>query len=322
MKFADLHLHTRYSDGNFTPRELVQHAARLGFAAIAVTDHDTVDAIPEALSAGEEFGIEIIPGAEITCRCGTQELHMLAYLFGDSWRDARLRAVLDYATEIRKTRVKQFVAKLNELGFGITVADVYAGSDCGTLGRMHVAAALKKRGYVSSIDEAFTRFLKRGQPAYVERYRMEAAETIGHIRRAGGVAVFAHPGLNNLDARIHDMVDQGLGGIEVWHTAHSPAQVNRYLETTEKLGVCATGGSYCHGAGRDGMLLGKIKLPYERVEALKQRATNSVVPGSPTLREETSRSETPARSGDLRRTEGNGHSVLPSTGGAGGGLVS
>lgn len=268
-RFADLHLHTRYSDGTFTPRELVQQAARLGFAAIAVTDHDTLDAIPEALEAGNELGIEIIPGVEITSRVGSQELHMLAYLFGDSWRDPNLGAVLNHATRVRRQRVEQFVSKLNELGVALTLDDVYACSDCGTVGRPHVAMALQKRGFVSSIDEAFARFLKRGKPAYVERHRMEAAETIGHIKRAGGVAVIAHPGLNSLDERLGDMVDQGMAGIEVWHSRHSPAQIERYLRMTETLGVCATGGSDCHGLGRDGMLLGRIKLPYERVEALK-----------------------------------------------------
>ena len=268
-RFVDLHLHTRYSDGTFTPRELVQHAARLGFAAIAVTDHDTLDGIPEALAAGKELGVEVIPGVEITSRVGTQELHMLAYLFGDSWRDASLRKVLDHATRVRRQRVEQFVSKLNELGVALTLDDVYACSDCGTVGRPHVAMALRKRGYVSSVDEAFTRFLKRGKPAYVERYRMEAAEAIGHIKRAGGLAVIAHPGLNSLDERIHEMIDQGMDGIEVWHSRHSPAQVKHYLKMAESLGVCATGGSDCHGSARDGMLLGEVKLPYERVEALK-----------------------------------------------------
>src|SRR2546430_239451 len=116
MKFADLHLHTRYSDASSTPRELVEHAARLGFAAIAVTDHDTLDAMPEALAAGKELGVEVIPGVEITSAFDTQELHMLAYLFGDSWRDPNLRAVLDRATQIRQQRAEQFVSKLNELG--------------------------------------------------------------------------------------------------------------------------------------------------------------------------------------------------------------
>jgi hypothetical protein len=268
-RFADLHLHTRYSDGTFTPYELVEHAARLGFAAIAVTDHDTLDGIPEALAAGLELGVEVIPGVEVTSRVGTQELHLLAYLFGDSWRDASLRKVLDHATLVRRRRVEQFVSKLNELGVALTIEDVYACSDCGTVGRPHVARALLKRGHVSSVDEAFTRFLKRGKPAFVERYRMEAAEAIGHVKRAGGLAVIAHPGLNNLDDRIREMIDQGMNGIEVWHSRHSPAQVKHYLQMTESLGVCATGGSDCHGSARDGMLFGKVQLPYERVEALK-----------------------------------------------------
>jgi hypothetical protein len=197
---------------------------------------------------------------------------MLAYLFGDSWRDASLCKVLDHATRVRRQRVEQFVSKLNALGVALTIEDVYACSDCGTVGRPHVAMALQKRGYVSSVDEAFMRFLKRGKPGYVERYRMEAAEAIGHIRRAGGLAVIAHPGLNNLDERIREMVDQGMVGIEVWHSRHSPAQIKHYLKMAESLGVCATGGSDCHGSARDGMLLGKIKLPYERVEALKALA--------------------------------------------------
>ena len=276
--FADLHLHTRYSDGTFTPRELVRQASGLGFAAIAVTDHDTLDAIPEALAAGQEFGVEVIPGVEITSRVESQELHMLGYLFGESWRDANLRAVLDHATRIRQQRVEQFVDKLNGLGIALTVDDVQACSDCGTVGRPHVAMALQRRGVVASVNEAFARFLKRGKPAYVERYRMEAAETIGHIQRAGGVAVIAHPGLNYLDKRLREMVDQGLGGIEVWHTRHTPGQTEHYLEMAETLGVCATGGSDCHGPVRDGVLLGRIRLPYQRVEALKQRAVQHSSP--------------------------------------------
>ncbi|MGA2604744.1 MAG: PHP domain-containing protein [Verrucomicrobiia bacterium] len=271
-RFADLHLHTRFSDGTLAPRELVEHAARLGFSAIAVTDHDTLDGIPDALAAAKELGIEVIPGVEITSRYKAQELHMLAYLFGDSWRDPDLRAVLQHAARIREERIEEFVKKLNGLGIGLTIEDVRACSECGTVGRMHVAMALLKRGYVTSTDEAFTRFLKRGKPAYVERYRMETAETIGYVTRAGGVAVIAHPGLNTLDEHLGEMVNQGMAGIEVWHARHTPAQIDRYLRMAEKLGVCATGGSDCHGFGREGMLLGRIKLPYKRVEALKQRA--------------------------------------------------
>ncbi len=289
-RFADLHLHTHYSDGSYTPVALVREAARVKFAAIAVTDHDTLDAIPETLSAGQVFGLEIIPGVEITCRVDSHELHMLGYLLNGAWKDAGLRAVLDHSKRVREQRIKKFVAKLNELGVPLTLEDVVEAAvpggstpaNCvrdgrryslmGTLGRPHVAMALQQRGIVASVDEAFERFLKRGRPAYVERHRMTAAEAIGHIKRAGGVAVMAHPGLNRVDDRIREMVDQRLDGLEVWHSRHSRAQAEHYLKLTEQLGLLATGGSDCHGAVRGNALLGTVKLPYEYVEALKERA--------------------------------------------------
>jgi predicted metal-dependent phosphoesterase TrpH len=269
---ADLHLHTCYSDGSYTPAGLVQEAVRQKFAAIAVTDHDTLDAVPEMLSAGETCGLEIIPGVEITCRLDSHELHMLGYFPNGSWENANLRAVLDHSQRVREQRTHQFVAKLNELGVPVTVDDVAACSNGGTMGRPHVAMALQRRGIVTSVDEAFDRFLKRGRPAYVERYRMSVAEAIAHIKRAGGAAVLAHPGLNRVDERVREMVHQGLDGLEVWHSRHSPAQIQHYLRLAEQLGLLATGGSDCHGAVRGDALLGTVKLPYERVEALKLRA--------------------------------------------------
>ena len=272
-RFADLHLHTRYSDGSYTPEELVREAARHKFTAIAVTDYDTLDAIPESLRAGEEFGVEVIAGVEVTCRVEMQEIHLLGYLFGDTWRNESLRAVLDHSKRVREQRVAQFVAKFNELGIPLTVQDVQSCSDCGTTGRPHVALALQKRGFVSSVDEAFDRFLKRGRPAFVERYRMTSGEAIGHIKRAGGVAVLAHPALNRVDPQLPNMADQGLDGLEVWHSRHSPAQVEHYLVLAKRLGLLTTGGSDCHGTVRGQALLGTIKLPYEHVEALKERAS-------------------------------------------------
>lgn len=272
MKFADLHLHTRYSDGGYTPEELVREASRLGFAAIAVTDHDTLDGIPETLHAAEAAGIECVPGVEFTCRIDTNELHMLGYFFGDGWQSPALRAVLDHATQIREHRVEEFVTRLNELGMPLTLDDVKACSDCGTFGRPHVAMALQRRGFVRNSEEAFERFLKRGRPGFVERYRMTAAETIGHIKRAGGVAVLAHPALNRVDNRIPELVEQGLDGLEVWHAKHYKSQCDHYLAMTERLGLVATGGSDCHGSVR-GQILGTVKLPYERVEALRQRSS-------------------------------------------------
>lgn len=305
VKFADLHLHTRFSDGSFTPVELVREAQRKNFAAIALTDHDTLAGIPQALQAGAEFGVEIIAGVEITCRIDAQEMHLLGYFFGDDWKDKNLVAVLDHAAKVRDQRTQEFVVKLNELGMPVTFEDVVeaavpggAAEDSGrykrkgTFGRPHVAMALVKRGFVGSVDEAFQRFLKRGRPAYVERYRMTAAEAIGHVKRAGGVAVFAHPGLNKADDRIRELVDQGLDGLEVWHTRHGTGQTKRYLEMTEELDILATGGSDCHGDARGEALIGSIRLPYERLEALKARASECAA--SP-LRHSPERPELPEK---------------------------
>jgi 3',5'-nucleoside bisphosphate phosphatase len=266
MSFADLHLHTRYSDGSWKPAELVREAQRLGFAAISITDHDTLDGIPEALDGA---GIEVIPGVEITCRVDTWEVHMLAYLPGDSWKNANLHAVLDHSRQVREKRIHDIVARLNELSVPLTADEVFACSDCGTIGRPHVAMALHKRGVVKTVDEAFERFLKRGKPGFVERYRMTAAEAIGYVKRAGGIAALAHPGLNRIDDRIGDMVEQGMEGLEVWHSRHSPSQIEHYRQMAERLGLLMTGGSDCHGTVRGKALLGSVKLPYEYVEALK-----------------------------------------------------
>jgi 3',5'-nucleoside bisphosphate phosphatase len=266
MSFADLHLHTRYSDGSWHPQALVREAARLGFAAIAITDHDTLDAVPEALDGA---GIEVIPGVEITCRVDVVEVHMLGYLPGDAWKNAQLQAVLDHSRRVREKRIGEIVSRLNELGVELTEQEVFACSDCGTIGRPHVAMALQKRGVVTSNDEAFERFLKRGKPGFVERYRMTAAEAIGHVKRAGGVAALAHPGLNRVDKRIPEMVEQGMEGIEVWHSRHSPSQIEHYRQMAARLDLITTGGSDCHGNVRGKALLGSVKVPYECVEALK-----------------------------------------------------
>ncbi|MGD0651752.1 MAG: PHP domain-containing protein [Verrucomicrobiia bacterium] len=276
--FADLHLHTQYSDGAYTPVELVRAAIREGFVAVAVTDHDTLDAIPESLAAGKALGIEVIAGVEITCRVEMQEIHMLGYFFGDAWENPQLQAVLEHSKRVREHRVEEFVIKLNDLGIPLKLEDVLTCSDCGTLGRPHVAMALVKHGFVSSTEEAFNRFLKRGKPAYVERHRMTVAEAIGHIKRAGGLAVLAHPGLNKVDRRIPNMVDQGLDGLEVWHSRHITSQSEHYLEMAGRFGLLATGGSDCHGIVGGKMLLGTVKLPYERVEALKQRTAPHLDP--------------------------------------------
>jgi predicted metal-dependent phosphoesterase TrpH len=270
--FVDLHLHTHYSDGQWSPSELLREAARQNFAAIAITDHDTLDGIPEALRAGAEFAVEVIPGVEITCAINTEELHMLGYFLDQRWKNSELHAALRHAAAARQQRIEQFITRLNHLGIPLSLADVRACSDRGTIGRPHIAMALVRRGFVHSIEEAFARFLTPGSPAFVDRPRPGAAETIALIKRAGGIAVLAHPGLGRAEQHLPQLLAHRPDGLEVWHPRHTPAQTRRYLQMTHELGLLATGGSDCHGPGPNGPLLGIVKVPIAHLEALRQRA--------------------------------------------------
>jgi len=270
-RFVDLHLHTRYSDGSWTPAEMCQAAARLQLAAIAVTDHDTLDGIPEVLAAGQQHGVEVLPAVEITCQVKTREVHLLGYFPGNTWHNRELHTVLDHAKRVREKRIDEMVAKLNQLGIALTTAEVFACSPCGTIGRPHVALALQQRGIVKTVEEAFDRFLKSGKPGYVERYRMEAAAAIALIKRAGGVAVLAHPAVSQADAEIQNLAQQGLAGLEIWHCRQSPAQTERYRAVAARLDLLVTGGSDCHGTVYGAALLGTVPVPYECVAAIKHK---------------------------------------------------
>ncbi|MCG3148066.1 MAG: 5'-3' exoribonuclease [Verrucomicrobiae bacterium] len=272
MRFVDLHLHTRYSDGSWTPEDLCKEAMHRQLSAIAITDHDTLDGVPPILAVSDRLGIEVIPGVEITCRIETTEVHLLAYLPGATWQDPALTAVLNHSKQIREKRIGEMVTRINDLGIPVTEAEVLACSDCGTLGRPHMAMALVKRGVVKTSDEAFERFLKRGKPGFVDRYRMTTAEAIGHVKRAGGVAVLAHPALNKVDEHLAELAQQGLGGLEIWHTRHSPGQTEHYRRLAARLGLIVTGGSDCHGTVRGRALIGTVQVPYECVDAIKAAA--------------------------------------------------
>jgi predicted metal-dependent phosphoesterase TrpH len=268
MKFADLHLHTQFSDGTFTPEELAGHGARLGFAALALTDHDTVEGCARMAAACAAAGIEFIPGAELTAEHNDMELHVLGY-FLDT-QNQKLLAEIAKFQAVRQNRIREMVARINELGMPFEADSVFALANCRSPGRPHVARALVKAGLVASLDEAFERFLKKNRPAWVPKAKVSVLEGIDLIHQAGGLAVMAHPGLNRTDAVIPALVDAGLDGIECFHTKHSTATSGRYLEIAGKFNLLVTGGSDCHGFSKGRPLIGGVKLPYEHVEKLKQ----------------------------------------------------
>ncbi len=266
MKFADLHLHTQYSDGTFSPVELVAHAVQHGLAAIALTDHDTVEGCEPTARECAAVGIEFIPGTELTAEFNDTEVHLLGY-FLDT-QNPRLLAEITKFQTVRQQRIHEMVARINEAGVPLAVESVFALANCKSPGRPHVARALHKAGFVKHLDDAFDRYLKKGRVAWVPKARMSALESIALIHQAGGLAVMAHPGLNRTDEIIPGLVAAGLDGIECFHTKHTPAMAEHYLEIARKYRLLVTGGSDCHGYSKAKPLIGSVKLPYEQVQKL------------------------------------------------------
>src|SRR5215472_3663507 len=267
MKFADLHLHTNFSDGTFTPEELVLQAQKAGLACIAVTDHDSVEACARAAAACSAVNMEFISGTELTAEQDDTELHVLGYFLDTN--NKKLLAEIARFQVVRQNRIYEMVARINEMGVPLKAESVFALANCKSPGRPHVARAMAKEGLVRNLDEAFERFLKKGRPAWVPKSKISALDAIELVHQAGGLAVMAHPGLNRTDNVIPGLVDAGLDGIECFHTKHSTVMSERYLEIAEEHGLLVTGGSDCHGFSKNRPLIGTVRLPYEHVEKLK-----------------------------------------------------
>ena len=267
MKFADLHLHTSFSDGTFTPEELVLQAQKNGLSCIALTDHDTVQGCARAAAACAPVLIEFIPGTELTAEHDDTEVHILGY-FLDTQNQTLLAEIAKFQA-VRKQRIYEMVARINEIGVPLKVEAVFALANCESPGRPHVARTLVKEGLTRNLDEAFERFLKKGRPAWVPKAKMSARESVDLIHQAGGLAVMAHPGLNRTDDIIPALVDAGLDGIECFHTKHSTTMAERYLGIADQFHLLVTGGSDCHGFSKARPLIGTVRLPYEHVEKMK-----------------------------------------------------
>lgn len=268
MKFADLHLHTNFSDGTYTPEELISGALREGLSAISVTDHDTVAGIVPSIKAGDLQGIEVIPGIELTAEYEGMEIHLLGYAL--DYHNSALLAKLDTLKENRVQRIYKIVGKLNELGVKLTPESVFAIGGSGTVGRLHIARAMIKAKLVGSVGEAFKRYIGDRCPAYVCGFRLAPAEAIKLIKDSGGIPVLAHPYTVSRDELISLFVDWGLRGLEAYYPEHSQSMTNFYLDLAKKYNLLVTGGSDCHGTAKPDVKIGAIKIPYELVEKLKQ----------------------------------------------------
>jgi predicted metal-dependent phosphoesterase TrpH len=287
---VDLHSHTIASDGALAPRDLVRKAVHHGVRVLAITDHDSTEGLREGLDeATRHPGLTIVPGLEINCDVtggragGTTEVHVLGYFpiadassspqaYEATWFQEFLR---EQRAE-RVARVHRIAARLAELGMPIDARDVFDLVKEGSAGRPHVAQVMVNYGYVRSVREAFDRYLHTNGPANVPRKRLTPVDAVTVVRRAGGVPVFAHPGLAGRDDLIPELVAAGLMGIEVYYAEHSAGQVTAYLDRCREHGLIATGGSDFHGphTGRTNPP-GTPTVPVSAWEGIQARAAEA-----------------------------------------------
>ena len=265
---ADLHLHTRFSDGTETPERVVELARAAGLAAIAITDHDNVEAIPIAAPVAQRHGIELIPGIEMSASTDGVEVHLLGF-FLDLAHQGLARHLTEQQAR-RVERVHEMVRRLRQAGLQLTAEEVFAVAGEGTVGRPHVARVLLNHGYISTLAEAFDRYIGPDNPGFVPGSPLSPRRVIRVIREAGGVPVVAHTVHLKCDRLIEQFVTDGLAGLEVYHSDHTPELVRRYGQLADRLGLLKTGGSDFHGASKEGLPVGTSRVPYALVEALKQ----------------------------------------------------
>ncbi|MBK6843411.1 MAG: PHP domain-containing protein [Gemmatimonadetes bacterium] len=279
-RLADLQLHSTASDGSDAPSEVVRRAHQLGFTAIALTDHDTLGGVAEAMAAASTVGIEVIPACEIsTLDDNERQVDMLG--FGIALDDAPFSHMLHSLRDGRFARAWGMVQKLNEFGYAVSfdrVVEIAGGTE--NIGRPHVAKAMVEAGIVPDVKSAFTPdLILDGGRCYVQRVKVSPEQAIRAIHAAGGVAVAAHPGRTRLtDAEVAQFVGWGLDGIEVFYPQHDAEQTAHFSALAERHGLLVTGGSDDHGDVNEGRLMGRIKLHYSYVERLKasiaQRGTS------------------------------------------------
>ena len=270
----DLHLHSTASDGSLAPAQVVAIAERNGVRVMALTDHDSLEGIPEAEERARVAGIRIIPGVELSVSEEGMDVHLLAYGFDTT--DPGLRTAIARYRASRHERARKILTRLKGLGIRIPIEEVEEIAGGGALGRPHVAEALMVGGYVETFHEAFQRYLGHHAPAYVAKQTVALEEALEVVREAGGITALAHPATLNRDQWIAGWARRGLDGIEVWHSKHQPGDIERYRKIAQTHGLLMTGGSDFHGERTPDLSVGSVAVPESMLvpldEALRARA--------------------------------------------------
>ncbi len=274
MDTIDLHTHSTFSDGTFTPSQLVRYAGEKGLKAFALTDHDTTEGVKEAKAV--ETDVEVISGVEISTVYDKKEIHIVGLYVNEN--DVDLNRQLKYYREKRVTRNLEILEKLNSLGVNITIDDVKESCTGDVISRAHIAKALASKGFVSSYSEAFDRYLGDNKCAYVPRETLNYAESMELVIKAGGVPVLAHPLLykmsdTNLENMMVKLRQKGLKAVEVYYSTHNNSDIKHLMAMADRVGLVYSGGSDFHGATKPkidmGTGMGKLAVPYEILEKIR-----------------------------------------------------
>ncbi len=275
QKYADLHIHTNKSDGLYSVEEIFKKAKEAELSAIAITDHDTVAAVEEAIHFSKIYNIEYIPAVELSAMFGEKEVHIVGLYI--NWKDKEFLKKLSHFQKKRVERAINIVDKLKENKILIEFEELYEMTDnLNNIGRLHIARLLLKKGYIKNIKEAFEKFLSEGKPAYIEKAKLSVSEALEIVKQADGISILAHPGIVNKDEMIEIWKKQGLDGIEVFHPDHTNEDAAHYFDYANKYNLLVSGGSDFHGEIREYSLIGRIKLPYEHYVKIKEKVITKI----------------------------------------------
>ena len=275
----DLHTHSTVSDGSDPPSRIPELAAEAGCSAVALTDHDRLDGLAAAARRAAEVGVTLVPGCEISCEVRKGTMHLLVYFVEAG--DGPLQNELVRLQEARATRNRRLVRVLaDDLGLPVTLEEIEAEAGGDGVGRPHVAAVLVRKGVVASVQEAFDRFLAKGQPGYVEKERLYPSDAMRLARESGGVPVIAHPlslGLDPpaLETALKELVDAGLAGLEAIYGRYTPEERLGLADLARRYDLVVTGGSDHHGTYKPdlhvGVGKGDLDVPDEALAGLEAR---------------------------------------------------
>ena len=267
-EFVDLHTHSTASDGSRRPSDVVKAGKAAGLSALALTDHDTLAGVAEASESGNQLGLRVVTGVELSAVEDNAETHILGLHLTEL---AELEHRLIGLREMRRTRAARMVERLNALGVAVTLDAVMIEAAGGAVGRPHIARALVSGGWAGDLREAFDRYLGNGKPAFVAKDKLSLSEAIGLIHRAGGLAILAHPGQHGTREHLVALAAAGLDGVEILHPSHSWEDSQRLDALAGELDLVRSGGSDWHGASDGSRSLGMMRVPSQWLSAQEER---------------------------------------------------